>query len=332
MAVETQEVISSSVPFLSQFLEEEQTRFPNIPPAISTIIQAMSTAAGFMSNALIQAALDNEAGNIESFNASGDVQQRIDMLAQNFFLETLENTQEVCAVISEESDGLVPLAHKMAKYIVALDPLDGSSNVDVNGPVGTLFSIYQRTSSAEIPLQDKDGLILGKQQLAAGYILYSTVTMLVYATIYGVHGFTYNPTIDEFFLTHPAIRMPENGLTYAINHSYLHSFPHYVQNYITYCRRQELSSRYTGALVADFHRHLLEGGIYLYPPTYKRPNGKLRLMFECNVLAFIAEQAGGLASDGRQPILNIIPRHLHQCVPFYIGSKMMVQKLLSCVS
>jgi len=317
---------------LGQFLEEEQTRFPNIPVAIPTIMRAMATAAGVMNATLVQAMIDKDNVHTETFNPSGEAQQKLDVLAQQFFLETLEKTEEVCAVISEEADGLIPLRNKMAKYIVAIDPLDGSSNAAVNSPIGTMFSIYQRTSPPELPLQDKDVLIPGKQQIAAGYILYSTLTMFVYATIYGVHGFTYDPTIDEFVLTHPAVRMPENGITYAINHSYLHSFPHYIQNYIAYCRRQELSSRYTGALVADFHRHLLEEGIYLYPPTYKRPNGKLRLMFECNVLAFIAEQAGGLASDGKQPILHIVPRHIHQCVPFYIGSRNMVQNLLGCVN
>jgi fructose-1,6-bisphosphatase I len=210
-----------------------------------------------------------------------------------------------------------------------MDPLDGSANVPTNGPIGTLFSIYPRRTAPSLPLQEVDVLMPGHQQVAAGYILYSTVIMLVYATPHRVHGFTYDPDINDFVLTHPSIHMPENGLTYAINHGYLNNFPHYIQSYIAYCRRQELSCRYTGALVADFHRHLLEGGIYLYPPTLKRPNGKLRLIFECNVLAFIVEQIGGLASDGKQPILQIMPRSLHQCVPFYIGSRGMIQSLLA---
>jgi fructose-1,6-bisphosphatase I len=328
---ESQEIISHSIPSLSQFLKKEQAQFPNIPTAISIIIQAMATSAMFMGRTVVQSMINGDAACTESFNPSGDTQQKLDIIAQDFFLAALTATQEVCAVISEEADLLVPLSNKNARYIVALDPLDGSSNINVNSPIGTLFSIYQRSSSSEDSIQEVDVLIPGKQQLAAGYILYSTVTTLVYATIYGVHGFTYDPSVDDFFLTHPTLRMPENGVTYAINHSYLHTFPHYIQNYIAYCRRQELTSRYTGALVADFNRHLLEGGIYLYPPTYKRPNGKLRLMFECNVLAFIAEQAGGLATDGKQPILNIIPRHIHQCVPFYIGSKAMVKNLLGCI-
>jgi fructose-1,6-bisphosphatase I len=328
---ESQENISQSIPSLNHFLEREQARFPNIPAAIPIIIQAMATSARFMGKAVVQSMIDRDGACVESFNSSGDTQQKLDILAQSLLLEILEATQEVCAVISEEADLFVPLSNKDARYIVALDPLDGSSNVNVNSPIGTLFSIYARNSSSEEPIQDIDMLISGKYQLAAGYILYSTVTTLVYATIYGVHGFTYDPAVNEFLLTHPSLRMPENGISYAINHSYLHTFPHYIQNYIAYCRRQELTSRYTGALVADFHRHLLEGGIYLYPPTYKRPNGKLRLMFECNVLAFIAEQAGGLATDGKQPILNIIPRHIHQCVPFYIGSKTMVKNLLNCI-
>eukprot|EP01132_Coremiostelium_polycephalum_P000144 gene144-193_t len=304
---EIQETISQHIPSLSQWLEKEQLHFPNRSSAIAKIIQAMATTATFIEQTIIHRVID-ERGNsyTESMNASGDTQHPLDLLAQDSFVKSLETTQEVCAVISEESDALVPLPVKNAHYVVALDPLDGSSNVRVNAPIGTLFSIYARHSPVGTPVQASDVLVPGKQQLAAGYLLYSTVTMLVYATIYGVHGFTYDPGKKDFFLTHPALRMPENGIT-----------------------RQELSSRYTGALVADFHRHLLEGGMYLYPPTYKRPNGKLRLMFECNVLAFIAEQAGGLATDGKQPILQIMPRHIHQCVPLYIAYNL---KYVTCRS
>jgi fructose-1,6-bisphosphatase I len=276
--------------------------------------------------------LEKEGKPVDSFNATGDKQQKLDLLAHDFFVKALDSTQEVCAVISEEADSLVPLTHSQAPYIVAMDPLDGSANVPINGPIGTLFSIYPRRMAPEVPLQEADVLMLGNQQVAAGYILYSTVVVLVYATPHRVHGFVYDPELNDFVLARPNIYMPESGLTYAINHSYLSNFPHYIQHYITYCRRQELSCRYTGALVADFHRHLLEGGIYLYPPTLKRPSGKLRLIFECNVLAYIAEQAGGMASDGKQSILQIMPRSLHQCVPFYIGSKGMIQPLLALAS
>ena len=331
MVSDKQTIILNGTSLLGQFLQEEQICFPNIPIAISSIVQAMAKGSKFINDNIIQSMSDKDTGYTENFNASGDVQQKLDITAHNFFLETLEETQQVCAVLSEEAEEMVLLSNKMANYIVVLDPLDGSSNIGVNSPIGTLFSIYKRNTIPEILLKESDVLFPGKQQIAAGYILYSTVTMLVYATAYGVHGFTYDPNIDEFFLTHPTIRMPENGTTYAINYGYLNHFPHYVQNYISYCKRQELSSRYSGALVADFHRHLLQGGIYLYPPTYKRPEGKLRLMLECSVLGFIAEQAGGMATDGKQPILDIVPRFMHQCVPFYIGSKAMVKTLLSFI-
>ncbi len=320
--------IPHQAPLLGQVLQEEQANY-SIPAAISAIIQALATSPNFMQHAVIQTMLEKEGKPVDSFNATGDRQQKLDLLAHDFFVKALDNTQEVCAIISEEADSLVPLTHSQAPYIVAMDPLDGSANVPINGPIGTLFSIYPRRTAPDTPLQEADVLVPGHQQVAAGYILYSTAIVLVYATPHRVHGFTYDPDINDFVLTHPSIYMPESGLTYALNHSYLNNFPHYIQNYIAYCRRQELSCRYTGALVADFHRHLLEGGIYLYPPTLKRPNGKLRLMFECNVLAFIAEQAGGMASDGKQPILQIMPRSLHQCVPFYIGSKGMIQPLLA---
>lgn len=328
MTSATKDRIPYQASLLGQVLQEEQKNY-NIPTAISAIIQALATSSSFMQQAVIQAMLEKEGKPVDSFNATGDKQQKLDLLAHNFFVKELDNTQKVCAIISEEADSLVSLTHAQAPYIVAMDPLDGSSNVAINGPIGTLFSIYPRRTASEVSLQETDVLMPGSQQIAAGYILYSTVIMLVYATSHRVHGFTYDPGINDFVLTHPHIYMPENGITYAINHSYLNNFPHYIQNYIAYCRRQELSCRYTGALVADFHRHLLEGGIYLYPPTLKRPNGKLRLMFECNVLAFIAEQAGGLASDGKKPILQIVPGNLHQCVPFYIGSRGMIQSLLA---
>jgi len=316
-------------PSLSQFLEEEKIRFPTITDGVAQTIQAMAIAAQGILHTFSTNIHQEAAEMAETFNATGDIQQNEDLIAQNWIIDMLEQTQEVCAVVSEELEDVFPLKATTGNYIVALDPLDGSSNCLVNGPIGSLFSIYPRVTSPQRPLHNTDVLLLGKQQLAAGYILYGLHTILVYATIYGVHGFTYDPKLETFFLTHPYIRLPDHGTLYAINHSYLPNCPYYVKNYLAYCQAQEYSSRYTGALISDFHRHLLQGGIYLYPPTLKKPNGKLRLMFECNVLAFIAEQAGGMAVDGTQDILSIKPRYLHQCVPLYIGSKKMVQKLLS---
>jgi fructose-1,6-bisphosphatase I len=201
----------------------------------------------------------------------------------------------------------------------------------VNAPVGTIFSIYQRLSSFGEAVQQEDVLQEGNKQIAAGYILYSTSTMLVYTAGYGVHGFTYDPAIDEFFLSYPKMQMPNDGKVYAINDGYFDTFPNYIQQYVQDCRQRSYSARYMGTLVADFHKHLLQGGIYMYPPTQKNPEGKLRLALECNALAFVAKQAGGTASNGKQSILAIKPNAIHQRVPMYIGSVNMIERLLAYI-
>ena len=316
-------------PSLDQFTKEEQARFPSIPVAIYLILRAIALASKVINQEVNRGGLGGIIDSQGTFNASGDEQQKLDVIAHNCFIRTLETTGQVCAIISEEEEGIVALASKAGKYIVAFDPLDGSANIQVNAPIGTIFSIYQRISPPEEPIRQEDVLQPGSRQIAAGYILYSTATMLVYGAGHGVHGFTYEPAIDEFFLTHQAIKLPPDGKTYSINDGYWGSFPSYVQHYIQYCRSHGFAARYTGALVADFHRHLIQGGIYLYPPTQKMPAGKLRLMFECNTLAFMAEQAGGLASDGKQSILHIEPSTIHQRVPLYIGSMSMVKSLMT---
>jgi len=320
---------TSPGPSLTQFTEQEQTRLPSIPHAIPVILHAIALASKLIHKIVNKGALEGMADLPGTLNASGDEQQGLDLIAHDHLMSNLAATGEVCAIISEEEKGMATLAGRAGKYIIALDPLDGSANLQVNAPVGTIFSIYQRLSPPGRVVHPTEVLQSGSRQIAAGYILYSTATTFVYGTRHGVHGFTYDPTLNEFFLTHSCMHLPQVGKSYAINDGYLNSFPNYVQHYIQLCRDQGLSARYTGALVADFHRHLIEGGIYLYPATQKAPAGKLRLMFESNPLAFIAEQAGGLASDGKQPILQIEPSMIHQRTPLYIGSASMIKKLLA---
>ena len=222
------------------------------------------------------------------------------------------------------------------KYVVLMDPLDGSSNIDVNVSVGTIFSIYRRITPVGTPVQIEDFLQKGNEQVAAGYIIYGTSTMLVYTTGDGVNGFTLNPAIGTFYLSHPQMRFPEHGSIYSVNEgNYIH-FPQGIKNYIKYCQMEEdnrpYTSRYIGSLVSDFHRNMIKGGIYLYPPSTKNPQGKLRLLYECNPMAFIAEQAAGKASDGTSRIMDILPTELHQRVPFVCGSMSMVEKLESFMS
>jgi fructose-1,6-bisphosphatase I len=265
-------------------------------------------------------------------NVQGEEVKKLDVYANEQFISALSAGGETCAVASEENEGLVHIdseVSKNAKYIVCVDPLDGSSNIDVNVSIGTIFSIYRRmTFNGQA--EEKDYLQLGKEQVAAGYIIYGSSTMLVYTTGKGVNGFTLDPSIGEFCLSHPDMKCPTSGKLYSINEgNYVH-FPDGVKQYIKYCQaidpetERPYSSRYIGSLVADLHRNLLKGGIFIYPSTHKSPKGKLRLLYECNPLSFIIEQAGGKASDGFRRILDIQPNSLHQRTPLFIGSADMV--------
>jgi fructose-1,6-bisphosphatase I len=267
-------------------------------------------------------------------NVQGEDQQKLDVYANEKFIQTLINRNIVCGIASEEEDSFIAInsndQNHQNKYIVLMDPLDGSSNIDVNVSVGTIFSIYRRVTPVGTPVQDQDFLQKGSEQVAAGYIIYGTSTMLVYTTGDGVNGFTLNPAIGTFYLSHPQMQFPENGTIYSVNEgNYIH-FPKGIKNYIKYCQMEEgdrpYTSRYIGSLVSDFHRNMIKGGIYLYPTSSKNPNGKLRLLYECNPMALLAEQANGKASDGTTRILDIAPTELHQRVPFICGSSAMVEK------
>ncbi len=259
-----------------------------------------------------------------SQNLAGDDQQKLDVLANIRFIRALKKGGEVCALISEESESYEDLNNN-GKYVIAIDPLDGSSNIDVNVSIGTIFSIYRRRSKVGGPIQEIDILQKGSEQVAAGYILYGSSTMMVYTTGHGVNGFTFEQSLGEFFLSHPDMQMPKDGKIYSINEGQANSFNESVSKYIQDCKDKRFTARYIGSLVADFHRNLLKGGIYIYPSTEKDPNGKLRLMYECNALAYLAEQAGGKATDGKKRILDIEPKSLHQRTPFFVGSTKMVE-------
>lgn len=319
---------------LGEFIIENQAEFAYSSGELSRLINSIRLAAKVVNHEVNKAGLVDITGAAGETNVQGEDQQKLDVYANEKFIQTLTNREIVCGIASEESEDFITIAgqnndHKN-KYVVLMDPLDGSSNIDVNVSVGTIFSIYRRVSPIGTPVQLEDFLQPGNKQVAAGYIVYGTSTMLVYTTGHGVNGFTLNPALGSWYLSHPNMQFPENGKIYSVNEgNYVH-FPKGVKNYIKYCQEEKedrpYTSRYIGSLVSDFHRNMIKGGIYFYPTSSKAPNGKLRLLYECNPMAFIAEQAGGKASDGFKRILDIEPTELHQRVPFFCGSRNMVMK------
>lgn len=308
---------------LDRFIKNNQDQFQYTTGELSQILRDIALASKVVNREVNKAGLIDLMGPVGSHNSGGEQQQKLDILANIRFTRALTKGGEVCALISEETESFVDLSNE-GKYVIAIDPLDGSSNIDVNVSIGTIFSIYRRKTPVGQPIQEKDILQKGSEQVGAGYILYGSSTMLVYTTGHGVNGFTYEPTLGEYFLSHPDMKMPADGKIYSINEGSANSFDATVASYIQSCKDKNYTARYIGSLVADFHRNLLKGGIYIYPATAKDKNGKLRLMYECNALAFVAEQAGGEATDGRSRILDLEPKNLHQRTPFFVGSKNMV--------
>lgn len=319
---------------LGQFIIERQDDFPYAKGELSRLLRDIGIAAKVVNREVNKAGLADILGDYGTTNVQGEGQKKLDVYANEQFIKALSYGGECCAVASEENEDLVNIDSTVsanAKYVVAIDPLDGSSNIDVNVSIGTIFAIYRRKTTGTNVTQE-DFLQKGTEQVAAGYITYGSSTMLVYTTGKGVNGFTLDPSIGEFCLSHPDMMIPKNGAIYSINEgNYVH-FPDGVKKYIKYCQEEDkatkrpYSTRYIGSLVSDFHRNLIKGGIYIYPATAKSPNGKLRLIYECNPLAFIVEQAGGIASDGTTRILDLQPTSLHQRTPFFIGSPDMVEK------
>ena len=311
---------------LDRFINKNQEAFKYATGELSQLIRDLAYAGKVVNREINRAGLAGITGAYGSENVQGEEQQNLDVAANIRFTRALQKGGEVAAIISEEDEDIIDLNNPRSKYIIAIDPLDGSSNIDVNVSIGTIFSIYRRISPLGSPVQMEDVLQAGKHQVAAGYILYGSSTMFVYTTGKGVNGFTYEPSLGEYILSHQNMKMPKDGTIYSVNEGSYNSFGSEVKKYIEKCKERGYSARYIGSLVADFHRNLLKGGIYFYPSTSKAPNGKLRLMYECNALAFIAEQAGGKATDGKNRILDIEPESLHQRVPFYVGSKHMVEE------
>lgn len=321
---------------LGEFIVEKQSDFPHASGELSSLLASIRLAAKIVNREINKAGLVDITGSVGAENIQGEEQQKLDLYANEKFKAALEARDQVCGVASEEEDETVAFnkeLNKNAKYVLLMDPLDGSSNIDVNVSVGTIFSIYRRVSPVGTPPTQEDFLQPGDKQVAAGYVIYGSSTMLVYTTGNGVHGFTYDPSIGSFCLSHESLITPETGSIYSINEGNYIRFPQGVKKYIKYCQEsvpeenRPYTSRYIGSLVADFHRNLLKGGIYLYPSTESHPNGKLRLLYECNPMAFIIEQAGGIASDGKNRIMALKPTELHQRVPFFVGSKAMVNKV-----
>jgi fructose-1,6-bisphosphatase I len=310
---------------LDRFIKNNQDQFAYASGELSQILRDIALASKVVNREVNKAGLIDIMGAVGSQNTAGDDQQKLDVLADIRFTRALTKGGEVCALVSEELESFVDMNND-GKYVIAIDPLDGSSNIDVNVSIGTIFSIYRRKSPVGTPIQEEDILQQGDEQVAAGYVLYGSSTMLVYTTGHGVNGFTYEPTLGEYFLSHPHMRIPADGKIYSVNEGSANSFSEPMKAYLQYCKDQRYTARYIGSLVADFHRNLLKGGIYIYPATAKDPKGKLRLMYECNALAFVAEQAGGAATNGRERILSLTPEALHQRTAFYVGSQKMVEK------
>jgi fructose-1,6-bisphosphatase I len=319
---------------LGEFIIENQESFQYSCSELSRLINSIRLAAKVVNHEIRKAGLVDITGAAGEINIQGEAQQKLDVYANDIFKETLINREIVCGIASEEEDDFVVVEGNNKKnenkYVLMMDPLDGSSNIDVNVSVGTIFSIYRRVTPSGTPVTIDDFLQPGNKQIAAGYVAYGTSTMMVFTTGDGVNGFTLNPAIGTFYLSHPNMKIKETGKIYSVSEGYYAHFQKGMQEYLNYCKEEEgdrpYTARYIGSLVADFHRNLLKGGIYIYPRSKTAPNGKLRLLYECNPMAFIAEQAGGKASDGFTRVMDIQPTELHQRIPFHTGSRKMVIK------
>lgn len=312
---------------LDRYIMQRQLAFAYATGELSQLLRDIALAAKIVHREVNRAGLIDLTGGMGVQNVQGESQQKLDVVADIRFRRALTNGGEVCALISEEEEDIIYTGNNQGKYVLAIDPLDGSSNIDVNVSIGTIFSIYRRVTPIGTEPAAKDFLQGGHEQVAAGYILYGSSTILVYTTGHSVDGFTYDNSLGEFILSHPDIKTPTDGTIYSCNDGHVDTYEPAIQTYLKGCRRKNYTARYIGSLVADFHRNLLKGGIYLYPPTTQNPDGKLRLLYECYPLAFLAERAGGKAITSSGSVLDVQPRYLHQRVPLYIGSPSMIKEL-----
>jgi fructose-1,6-bisphosphatase I len=320
---------------LVQFINEKQSEYPSATGDLTRLLNDIGIAAKIVNREIRRAGLADINGYFGTTNIQGEDQKKLDVFANDQFINALKHGGQCAALASEENEDMIIFGNKYSmggKYVVAFDPVDGSSNIEVNVPIGTIFAIYKRLTQEGASGSLEDLLQPGNNLVAAGYVMYGSSTMLVYTTGNGVNGFTYDATVGLFFLSHPNMKIPENGTIYSINEANYVYFPEGVKRYIKYCQvddkatNRPYSTRYIGSLVADVHRNMIRGGIFIYPGTLKNPNGKLRLLYELAPMAFIVEQAGGKASDGFRRIMDIDPYDLHQRSPVFIGSKEMVVK------
>jgi fructose-1,6-bisphosphatase I len=318
---------ATSVVTIDRFIIEQERLHPEATGELSGILYDLALAAKMIANKVRSAGLADILGSAEQENVQGEIQQKLDVFANETIIKAMDHGGRLCAMASEEEPDIIqiPEQFKCGKYVLLFDPLDGSSNIDVNVPVGTIFSVVRKITRGTRG-EMEDLLQPGRRQVAAGYVIYGSSTMLVYTTGQGAHGFTLDPSIGEFLLSHPDIRIPERGRYLSVNDSYETDWDDSVKQLMRQYRgiggtRKPLSVRYVGSLVADFHRNLLGGGVFCYPGNRRSPHGKLRLLYEANPLAFVVEQAGGLATDGQRRILDVDPTELHQRTPLFIGSK-----------
>ena len=326
---------------LDEFTIQETRKFPQATGELSALLRDISLACKMINKQVLKAGLVDILGKHGATNVQGEEQMKLDIYANETLISVLENSNECAGIASEENDSFVCFGDEFSvnsKYVVLFDPLDGSSNIDVNAPIGTIFSIYRRVSELGKPCTEEDFLQPGNKLMAAGYVIYGSSTMLVYGTKLGVNGFTLEPSIGEFCLSHPNLQCPAKGKIYSLNQGNSSKFDDGLRSFLDYCMEvnkeegRPYSHRYIGSMVADMHRTLIKGGIFIYPADKSNAKGKLRLQYECNPMAFLIEAAGGLASYGTGSILDIEPQELHERTPIYIGSKNMVEKVLEFCS
>jgi len=327
--------MSGKIITLTRHIIDEEHKYPEATGEFTNLMNDLCFAAKRISYHTNKAGLLDVLGETDMINVQGERVQKLDVFAHETMVKSLDHGGNLCCMASEEVEDIIPIPkeYPIGKYVCLFDPLDGSSNIDANVSVGTIFSIYRRISENEKPGKDEDCLQPGHQQICAGYVIYGSSTMLVYTTGNGVHGFTLDPSFGEFVLSHPNIRIPEKANIYSVNESNFDYWDETVKNYIRYVKATDdktnrpLNSRYIGSMVSDVHRNLLYGGVYLYPASSKAPNGKLRLTYEANPMAFLVEQAGGRASNGQSDIMQMVPKSLHQRVPLFIGCSYDVQMI-----
>ena len=333
-------VINRQISTLDEFTIQQLRQFPHATGELSSLLRDMGLAAKRVNVEVNKAGLVDILGDAGSVNVQGEDVKKLDIFANNQFMGVLQHGISCAGIASEELDDFVGFddeVSRRSKYVCLFDPLDGSGNIDVNVSIGTIFSIYRRVSERGTPVTREDFLQKGRNQVAAGYIVYGSSTMMVYATRRGVNGFTLDPSIGEFCLSHPNIKCPDQGRIYSVNHGNFFQYSEGVRKYINLCQNKNkdnggpYTQRYIGSMVSDVHRNLIKGGIFMYPGTIDKPKGKLRLLYECNPFAFIAEVAGGKATNGEQAILDIKPTELHQRSAFFVGSAGMMDELESCL-